>query len=215
MDLVILGAPASGKGTQSKKIRERFEVVQMSTGDLLRENVKNGTSLGNQAKAFMEKGDLVPDELINTMVKERLLEPDCAKGVLFDGYPRTLNQAQMLDGLMGSLGRKIVGAISINVPDEVVIDRMTGRRTCEKCGGSFHLVFIPPKINGKCDNCGSQLIQRSDDNVESVRNRLKVFLENVDPIKAYYKGSERLKEVDGNVAEDAVFNEIVKYVDVY
>ncbi len=214
MNFIIMGAPGCGKGTQSKKICEKYNVLQISTGDILRMNVKNGTELGVEAKGYMDSGNLVPDQLINDMVRDRLKQSDCDSGVLLDGYPRTKEQAVELDKILTDLNKEIRCVIDIDVSDEIVIERITGRRVCPSCGASFHLQFIKPKKEGICDSCGTELVQRKDDNLDSVKNRLEVYRENAKPIQEFYSDKKLLNSVDGSVSSNQVFDHIVKMIDL-
>ncbi|AEH45346.1 adenylate kinase [Thermodesulfatator indicus DSM 15286] len=210
MNIVFLGPPGAGKGTQAKMIAEKFGIPQISTGDMFREHLSKGTELGKKAKEYMDKGALVPDEIVLGMVEERLKQPDCEKGFILDGFPRTVPQAEALDKLLEKLGKKIDYAILIDVPDEELVKRLTGRRTCKKCGMMYHVMFKPPKEEGKCDVCGGELYQRADDNEETVRNRLKVYHEQTEPIIEYYEKKGVLHRIDGMGSIDEIFNRIVK-----
>ncbi|WP_457756274.1 adenylate kinase [Thermodesulfatator indicus] len=210
MNIVFLGPPGAGKGTQAKMIAEKFGIPQISTGDMFREHLSKGTELGKKAKEYMDKGALVPDEIVLGMVEERLKQPDCEKGFILDGFPRTVPQAEALDKLLEKLGKKIDYAILIDVPDEELVKRLTGRRTCKKCGMMYHVMFKPPKEEGKCDMCGGELYQRADDNEETVRNRLKVYHEQTEPIIEYYEKKGVLHRIDGMGSIDEIFNRIVK-----
>ena len=210
MNIVFLGPPGAGKGTQAKKIAEKYGIPQISTGDMFREHLAKGTELGKKAKEYMDKGALVPDEIVLGMVEERLKQPDCEKGFILDGFPRTVPQAEALDKLLEKLGKKIDYAILIDVPDEELVKRLTGRRTCKKCGMMYHVMFKPPKEEGKCDVCGGELYQRADDNEETVRNRLKVYHEQTEPIIAYYEKKGVLHRIDGMGSIEEIFNRIVQ-----
>ncbi len=210
MNIVFLGPPGAGKGTQAKRIAEKYGIPQISTGDMFREHLSKGTELGQKAKEYMDKGALVPDEIVLGMVEERLKQPDCEKGFILDGFPRTVPQAEALDKLLEKLGKKIDYAILIDVPDEELVKRLTGRRTCKKCGMMYHVMFKPPKEEGKCDVCGGELYQRADDNEETVRNRLKVYHEQTEPIIAYYEKKGVLHRIDGMGSIDEIFNRIVQ-----
>ncbi|WP_022854357.1 adenylate kinase [Thermodesulfatator atlanticus] len=210
MNIVFLGPPGAGKGTQAKMIAEKFGIPQISTGDMFREHLSKGTELGKKAKEYMDKGALVPDEIVLGMVEERLKQPDCEKGFILDGFPRTLPQAEALDKLLEKLGKKIDYAILIDVPDEELVKRLTGRRTCKKCGMMYHVMFKPPKEEGKCDVCGGELYQRADDNEETVKNRLKVYHEQTEPIVQYYEKKGVLYRIDGMGSIEEIFNRIVK-----
>ncbi len=210
MNIVFLGPPGAGKGTQAKMIAEKYGIPQISTGDMFREHLSKGTELGKKAKEYMDKGALVPDEIVLGMVEERLKQPDCEKGFILDGFPRTVPQAEALDKLLEKLGKKIDYAILIDVPDEELVKRLTGRRTCKKCGMMYHVIFKPPKEEGKCDVCGGELYQRADDNEETVRNRLKVYHEQTEPIIAYYEKKGVLHRIDGMGSIEEIFNRIVQ-----
>ncbi len=210
MNIVFLGPPGAGKGTQAKRIAEKYGIPQISTGDMFREHLSKGTELGKKAKEYMDKGALVPDEIVLGMVEERLKQPDCEKGFILDGFPRTVPQAEALDKLLEKLGKKIDYAILIDVPDEELVKRLTGRRTCKKCGMMYHVMFKPPKEEGKCDVCGGELYQRADDNEETVRNRLKVYHEQTEPIISYYEKKGVLHRIDGMGSIEEIFNRIVQ-----
>ncbi|RUM88437.1 MAG: adenylate kinase [Thermodesulfatator sp.] len=210
MNIVFLGPPGAGKGTQAKRIIEKYGIPQISTGDMFREHLSKGTELGKKAKEYMEKGQLVPDEIVLSMVEERLKQPDCEKGFILDGFPRTVPQAEALDEMLAKWGKKIDYAIAIEVPDEELVKRLTGRRTCKNCGMMYHIIFKPPKVEGKCDACGGELYQRPDDNEETVRNRLKVYHESTAPLIDYYEKKGVLHRVDGMGSIDEIFERIVK-----
>lgn len=198
--LSILGPPGSGKGTQATGFSRDLGIVHISTGDMLREAVKKGTPLGKQANEYMTSGRLVPDEVIIGVVKERIAQPDCAKGVLLDGFPRTIAQAERLD----RMGPKLNHVISIEVPNEECAKRLVNRRSCSKCGAIYNLLTKPPKQADKCDQCGGALVQRSDDKAETVDNRLKVYAEQTQPLIDYYKKSDRLLRADGTLSPEKV-----------
>lgn len=206
MKLVLIGAPAAGKGTQARKLIAKYQLAYISTGDMLREEVAKGTPLGLQAKDIMASGGLVSDELIIAIVKERIKADDCKNGFILDGFPRTVVQAQKLDELIGSIDK----AIYINVPDEVMLERITGRLTCPKCGASYHKVSIPPKQEGICDVCGTELTQRKDDTLEAGKARLATFHQQSEPLVDYYKEQGHLFEVNGNKDADSIFADIAK-----
>jgi len=209
MNIIFLGPPGAGKGTQAKILVEKYEIPQISTGDMLREHVKNGTELGLKAKEYMEKGQLVPDEIILGMVKERLSQPDAQKGFILDGFPRTVAQAEALDKMLDEMGKKIEYVLALMVPDEELVTRLTGRRTCKKCGMMYHIKFKPPKEEGKCDACGGELYQRPDDNEETVRNRLKVYHETTAPLIDYYRKKGVLYEIDGAKTIEEITQQII------
>ncbi len=210
MKLIMLGAPGAGKGTQAKKIAEKYNIPHISTGDIFRANIKNGTELGQKAKTYMDQGLLVPDELVVDLVMDRFAQPDCENGYVLDGFPRTIPQAEALDAALEKAGAKIDYAINVEVPDENIINRMSGRRACVACGATYHLVHIPPKKEGVCDSCGKELILRDDDKPETVKKRLDVYHEQTQPLIDYYTQKGALVEVDGTVDMEEVFNAIVK-----
>ncbi len=213
MNLILLGAPGAGKGTQAKLIVEKYGIPQISTGDMLREAVAKGTELGKKAKEYMDKGELVPDEIVIGIVKERLQQPDCEKGFILDGFPRTLKQAEELDKMLEELGKKIDAVINVSVPEEEVVKRIVNRRTCKNCGAVYHLIYNPPKEEGKCDKCGGELYQRDDDKEETVRARYKVYKEQTEPLIEYYSKKGLLYNVDGTKSIEEVFEEIQKILD--
>lgn len=198
MNLILMGPPGAGKGTQAAMLVERLEVPHISTGDMFRKAIKDGTELGRQAKAYMDKGQLVPDEVTVGIVRERLGEPDCEKGFLLDGFPRTVVQAEKLEGILAELKMKLDAVVNINVPRERLVARLTGRRVCKACGATYHVEFNPPIREGTCDSCGGELIQRSDDTRETVENRLDVYLKQTEPLISYYREKGLLKEIDGD-----------------
>lgn len=210
MKIIMLGAPGAGKGTQAKKIAEKYEIPHISTGDIFRANIKNGTELGNKAKTYMDQGLLVPDELVVDLVVDRVKQEDCTNGYVLDGFPRTIPQAEALDTALAAIGEKIDYAINVEVPDENIIRRMSGRRACVACGATYHLVHIPPKSEGLCDTCGSELILREDDKPETVEKRLNVYHDQTQPLIDYYTKKNVLVEVDGTVDMADVFAAIVK-----
>ena len=208
MNLILLGAPGAGKGTQAKLISERHGIPQIATGDILREAVTSGTELGRKAKEFMDRGELVPDEIVIGIVKERLAQPDCENGFILDGFPRTLVQAEALDNILAEMNKKIDAVINIDVSEEETIKRITYRRTCKKCGAIYHLIYNPPKEDKKCDKCGGELYQRDDDKEETVRERFRVYRERTEPLIDYYKKKGLLHNVDGTKNIQDVFREI-------
>ena len=210
MKLVMLGAPGAGKGTQAKLIAEKYQIPHISTGDIFRANIKEGTELGMKAKSFMDAGALVPDELVIDLVVDRLTWEDAKNGYVLDGFPRTIPQAEALTRALAARGEKIDAAINVDVPDENIINRMGGRRACVSCGATYHIVNIPPKTEGKCDICGADLILRDDDKPETVKNRLEVYHEQTQPLIDYYKAEGVLREVDGTVDMNEVFDAIVQ-----
>ena len=209
MKIIMLGAPGAGKGTQAKMIAEKYSIPHVSTGDIFRANIKNGTELGKEAKKYMDQGLLVPDELTVKILLDRVAQPDCENGYVLDGFPRTIPQAQVLDEALTKLGEKIDYAINVDVPDENIVKRMSGRRACLKCGATYHIEHIPPKKEGLCDTCGSELVLRDDDKPETVLNRLKVYHEQTQPLIDFYTAKGVLKTVDGTVDMQDVFASII------
>lgn len=205
----MLGAPGAGKGTQAKRIAERYGLPHISTGDIFRANIKNGTELGMEAKKYMDQGMLVPDELTVKILLDRVAQDDCKEGYILDGFPRTIPQAEVLDKALTELGDKIDYAIDVDVPDENIVNRMSGRRACVACGGTYHLVYAPTKVEGVCDACGGELILRDDDKPETVQKRLTIYHEQTQPLIDYYQNKGILKQVDGTVDMTEVFNSIV------
>ena len=210
MKIIMLGAPGAGKGTQAKKIAAKYGIPHISTGDIFRANIKNGTELGKKAKTYMDQGLLVPDELVVDLVIDRFKADDCAKGYILDGFPRTIPQAEALDEALKANGEKVDFAIDIDVPDENIVRRMGGRRACVNCGATYHIVYSPTKVEGKCDKCGEELIVRDDDKPETVLSRLEVYHNQTQPLIDYYKGQGILKSVDGTVDMKDVFKAIVE-----
>ena len=210
MKLILLGAPGAGKGTQAEVICKHLGIPAISTGNILREALKSGTEMGLKAKAFMDAGQLVPDEIVIGIIKDRLAEEDCKNGFILDGFPRTIPQAECLTDALSKLGSKIDYAIDVDVPDENIVKRMGGRRACVKCGATYHVVFAAPKTEGVCDTCGEELVLRDDDKPETVQKRLNVYHEQTQPLIDYYTGQGVLKTVDGTKNLDEVFGDIVK-----
>ena len=210
MTIIMLGAPGAGKGTQAKKIAAKYDIPHISTGDIFRANIKNGTELGNKAKTYMDQGLLVPDELVVDLVVDRVQQDDCKNGYVLDGFPRTIPQAEALDKALAALGDKVDYAIDVNVPDENIVNRMGGRRACVGCGATYHLVYAPTKTEGICDVCGKELILRDDDKPETVQKRLNVYHEQTQPLIDYYTNAGILKTVDGTVDINDVFAAIVE-----
>ena len=210
MKLILLGAPGAGKGTQAEVICKHLGIPAISTGNILREALKSGTEMGLKAKAFMDAGQLVPDEIVIGIIKDRLAEEDCKNGFILDGFPRTIPQAECLTDALSKLGSKIDYAIDVDVPDENIVKRMGGRRACVKCGATYHVVFAAPKTEGVCDTCGEDLVLRDDDKPETVQKRLNVYHEQTQPLIDYYTGQGVLKTVDGTKNLDEVFGDIVK-----
>jgi adenylate kinase len=210
MKIIMLGAPGAGKGTQAKQIAAKYSIPHISTGDIFRAIIKNGTDIGKKAKEYMDQGLLVPDELTCDLVMDRIHEDDCANGFVLDGFPRTIPQAEALTAALSKNGEKMEYAIDVNVPDENIVNRMSGRRACLDCGATYHIVAIPPKQEGICDNCGAKLVLRDDDKPETVQKRLDVYHEQTQPLIDYYNKAGILKTVDGTLPMEEVFNEIVK-----
>jgi adenylate kinase len=208
MKLVLLGPPGAGKGTQAKQLIDKYEIPQISTGDILRQAVKDGTTLGKEAKIYMDKGELVPDDVIIGIVKERIQADDCQQGYIFDGFPRTVAQAEALDRMLKELSTQLDAVVSIDVPEEEVVKRLSGRRTCKSCGTLFHVIFNPPSKEGVCDTCGGELFQRDDDNETTIRQRLSVYTNQTAPLIDYYSQAGILKAVPGTGAPDEIFDGI-------
>ena len=209
MKIIMLGAPGAGKGTQAKMIAEKYQVPHISTGDIFRANIKNGTELGMEAKKYMDQGMLVPDELTVKILLDRVANPDCVNGYVLDGFPRTIPQAEVLDAALKELGDKIDYAINVDVPDENIVRRMGGRRACLTCGATYHIEHVPPKTEGICDKCGQELVLRDDDKPETVKNRLDVYHKQTQPLIDFYSNKGVLKTVDGTVDMKDVFAAIV------
>ncbi|MBD5552072.1 MAG: adenylate kinase [Lachnospiraceae bacterium] len=210
MKIIMLGAPGAGKGTQAEMISEKYNLPHISTGDIFRANIKNGTELGKEAKGYMDKGLLVPDELTVRILLDRVAKEDCKNGYILDGFPRNIPQAEVLDAELNKLGDKIDAAIDIEVPDESIIKRMIGRRACVSCGATYHLENVPPKKEGICDKCGDKLILRDDDREETVKNRLNVYHEQTQPLIDFYQRKGVLKSLDGTKDMMDVFQEITE-----
>ena len=210
MKIIMLGAPGAGKGTQAKMIAEKCGIPHISTGDIFRANIKNGTELGAKAKEYMDKGLLVPDELVCDLVVDRIQQADCEKGYILDGFPRTIPQAEALENALNAIEQKLDYAIDIDVPDENIINRMSGRRACVGCGATYHVLFNPTKVEGKCDVCGESLILRDDDKPETVKKRLDVYHTQTQPLIDFYTERNVLVEVDGTQSMDKVFEDIMK-----
>lgn len=210
MKIIMLGAPGAGKGTQAKKIAEKYQIPHISTGDIFRANIKGGTELGMKAKTFMDQGMLVPDEITIGMLMDRIGQEDCINGYVLDGFPRTIPQAESLTKALAERGEKVYYAINVDVPDENIINRMSGRRACLGCGATYHITFNPPVKEGICDTCGQELVLRDDDKPETVKKRLDVYHQQTQPLIDYYKNAEVLAEVDGTQPMDAVFQGIVE-----
>lgn len=210
MRLVLLGPPGAGKGTQASAIIKKYNIPHISTGDIFRANIKKGTELGKKAKAYMDKGQLVPDELVVSIVKDRLLEDDCKDGFLLDGFPRTVKQAEALDEELTKMELKLDHVINIDVESDELIKRAVGRRICKNCGATYHIEFNPPKKEEECDVCGGELYQRDDDTEETVANRIEVYLKETKPLVDYYTKKGIIFSVDGKQAIEDVFKDIVK-----
>ena len=213
MLVILLGAPGAGKGTQAEQIVDRYKLTHISTGDILRASIKKGTSLGQKAKEYLDKGELVPDEVVVEIVKERLKEPDCESGALLDGFPRTVEQAQQLDQVLQEMGRELNAVIYITVDEEELISRLTGLRICRECGATYHMKFNPPQVRNVCDQCGGELYQREDDTVDTVKQRIKVFREQTEPLSNFYQEKGLLFKVEGNQDIQEVFNQIKDILD--
>ena len=209
MKIIMLGAPGAGTGTQAKKIAAQYSIPHISTGDIFRANIKNNTELGQKAKTYMDKGELVPDSLVVDLIMDRFKEADCANGYVLDGFPRTIPQAEALDNALKANGEKVDFAINVEVPDENIINRMSGRRACVGCGATYHIKYNPTKVEGVCDACGEKLILRDDDKPETVKNRLSVYHEQTQPLIDYYNKAGVLAEVDGTKDMEDVFKDIV------
>lgn len=209
MNILFMGPPGAGKGTQAERIVDQFAVPHISTGDAFRLAMKQGTPMGLKAKEYVDQGLLVPDEITNGIVRDRLLQDDCSKGFLLDGFPRTLQQAEALDGMLADMGRSLDHVINLKVDRGLLLARLTGRRICKSCGSTYHVLNNPPKQEGICDKCGGELYQRSDDNEESVGTRLDQYISKTAPLLSYYEGKSLLREVDGEQDIDVVTAEIV------
>lgn len=208
MNLVLMGLPGAGKGTQAEKIVEKYSIPHISTGDMFRAAMKEGTELGLKAKSFMDQGALVPDEVTIGIVRERLSKDDCQKGFLLDGFPRTVAQAEALENMLTELNKKIDYCLNIDVDHNILMERLTGRRICKDCGATYHLVFNPPAKDGTCDRCGGELYQRADDNEETVHNRLEVNIQQSEPLLHFYETKGYLKNINGQQDINDVFKDI-------
>jgi adenylate kinase len=213
MNLILLGPPGAGKGTQAQMIVERYRIPQISTGDILRAAVKDGTALGKEAKTFMDKGGLVPDEVVIGIIDERLRASDCNGGFILDGFPRTTPQAEALQSILAKIGKGIDHVINIEVESEELVRRLTGRRTCKNCGGMFHLLFRPPKQEGVCDRCGGPLYQREDDREETIRTRLMEYERQTAPLIQYYQNQRLLRSIQGVGGQNQIFEQIVRVLE--
>jgi adenylate kinase len=212
MRIVLLGPPGSGKGTQASALERKWGVAHISSGDLLRGHVKAGSELGRRAQPFMDRGDLVPDELILDMMEQRLSEPDAERGFALDGFPRTVAQAEALERRLAGRGQSLEAVIFLQVPEEELLRRLGGRRVCPQCHAIYQLETMPPKVEGVCDRCGAALVQRQDEQVEVVRNRLRVYADQTEPLLAYYRGQGLLHEIDGTIGVENVMGEIARLV---
>lgn len=210
MKLIIMGAPGAGKGTQAARISRHLSIPAISTGDILREAIAAGTKMGELAKTYIDQGHLVPDDVMIGIIKDRLSQEDCRNGYILDGFPRTIPQAEALDEALEKRGETVDFAVDVNVPDEHIIDRMSGRRACLSCGATYHIVYAPPKKEGICDKCGAGLVLRDDDKPETVRKRLSVYHEQTQPLIDYYQAKKILAAVDGTKEMEEVFQDIVK-----
>ena len=208
MNLILMGLPGAGKGTQAEKIVESYDLPHISTGDMFRSAIKEGTELGKKAKAFLDAGELVPDEVTNGIVKERLQKDDCRNGFLLDGFPRTTAQAEALEDMLKYSGRQINAVLYINVNEGKLLDRLSGRRICSNCGATYHVIFNPPSVKGVCDKCGGELFQRDDDTEATVKARLEVNIKQQEPLLSFYRMKSSLYEIDGNRHIDDVFQSI-------
>jgi len=208
MNIILLGPPGAGKGTQAKRLIDKYGIPQISTGDMLRAALKAGTTLGLEAKKYMDQGALVPDSVVIGLVKERIQQSDCAKGYMLDGFPRNVSQAEALDKMLAELGQKIDHVVSIEVPSEELVGRLTGRRTCRACGAGFHIMFDPPKKENVCDKCSGELYQRDDDNVATVSSRLQVYEGQTKPLIDYFQKQKKLRGVDGVGSMGDIFNRV-------
>jgi adenylate kinase len=212
-NLVLLGPPGAGKGTQAKMLVEKYGIPQISTGDILRKAVAAGTELGKEAKKFMDAGGLVPDDVVIGLVRERLKESDCKDGYILDGFPRTVNQAKSLDDILTKMGDGLTHVVSIEVDEDDLLARLTGRRTCRECSAMYHVTFEAPKKSGVCDKCGGELYQRDDDKEETIKSRLKVYKQQTEPLITYYRGTGMLKTVPGTGGIKDIFNSITKVLE--
>jgi len=207
---ILLGPPGAGKGTQAERMIEKYNIPHISTGDIFRENIKNGTELGKKAQEYMNKGELVPDELVCEIATDRLKKDDCKDGFLLDGFPRTVYQAEKLDEFLAANGQKLDTVIDLEVSDDELMRRITGRRVCKDCGATYHVTSFPPQVPGKCDKCGGVLIQRSDDNEETAKNRIDVYNRETKPLIDYYEKAGNIAHINGEISPEKTFEDIVK-----
>ena len=214
MKIIMLGAPGAGKGTQAKQIAQAYDIPHISTGDIFRANIKEGTELGKKAKTYMDAGELVPDELVCDLVVDRIQQDDCTEGFILDGFPRTIPQAEALTNALNAIEQKMEYALNIDVPDENIIHRMAGRRACVGCGATYHVEFNPPKVTDVCDVCGEELVLRDDDKPETVKNRLNVYHEQTKPLIDYYEKQGIVNTIDGTQTMEEVFSDIRKILGV-
>jgi adenylate kinase len=212
--LILLGPPGAGKGTQASAIVKKYRIPHISTGDIFRDNIKRGTDLGEKAKSYMDKGLLVPDKLVISIVEDRLLEEDCKNGFLLDGFPRTLNQSEVLDKVLLQMGLELNKVINLHVDKEILIERAIGRRICKNCGEVYHIKFTPPTKEGICDKCGGELYQRDDDTVETVEKRIEVYRKQTEPLIDYYEEKGLLLDIDGSKDKNLLFEEIINALEM-
>lgn len=210
MRIILLGAPGAGKGTQAKNITDKYSIAHISTGDILRANVKDSTELGKSAKSYMDSGKLVPDSIIISMMEERFKEEDCKEGFILDGFPRTISQAEALDSMLENLGIKLDLVVELEIEDDVIIERLTTRRGCKSCGEIYNTAFNPTKVEGVCDKCGGEVVQRDDDKEDVIRNRLSVFYKETAPLIDYYRRKDLLVTVDATAGRDVVLKLLEK-----
>jgi adenylate kinase len=213
MVLILMGPPGCGKGTQGKRLEEHYKIPELATGDMLRSAVKNKTPVGVKAKGFMDRGALVPDEVIIGVMRERMGAEDCKNGFILDGFPRTVVQAEALNALLKDLKKKITAAVNLDVADDEVVKRLSGRRSCPSCGATYHITFSPPKKEGRCDKCGAELVQRSDDREDTIRSRLSVYRAQTAPLIDFYDRMGLLKNVDGTGTIDRIFKTVRSLID--